>query len=268
MEYVAGVVDSVRKWFKGPDTPITLPGWNYETYREYLLAISRGRDYLLPIEDYPSQIELSSVWHDSFNQIRDLPHEGWVLIGYQDGQRRLVMPRVAEKGLSHSVPSEVMSAGINRAILKAGISDYVGDIHSHPRGLTRLGNDSAFSVGDIYGLLDSLSEQRPSDPRRSGIFVAEGNENIAAFGTRGSLERVRNSPLGSYEDFATKWYSRYQWTFISTSPTTGEIAEATTPHSPKIWTINKGIAHHYQLSLYKGLANGFLLRDHPARIIM
>lgn len=267
MEYVSGIVDSVKKWLKGPDRPIETIGWNYETYREYLLAISKGRDYLLPIEEYPSQIELNEVWHESLNQIRPMANEGWVLIGYQEGQRRLVMPKVAENGLSHSVPYEVMSAGINRAKLKAGISDYIGDIHSHPRGRFDLSRrDGAFSLGDLYGLLQSISEQRPSDTRRSCIFVAEGNENIAAFATRRSLERVRNTFNDSYESFAGKWYSKYKWVFKSSSPATGEVAEPTSHNSPKVWAINKGVAHHYQLALYKGITNMPLMRDHPAMI--
>ena len=265
MEYVTGIVDSVKKWIKGPDRPTIPAGWSYETFREYALAISRGRDYLLPIEEYPSRLELNGLWHETFNQIRPKTYESWALIGYEEGQRRLVLPTVAEKGLSHSVPYEVMIVGINKAKSKAGITDFIGDIHSHPRehtdpswhvpSIETSEGNGAFSLGDLYGLLRSLSEQRPSDTRRSCMFVTEGNENITAFATRRTLERVRNSFSGSYEEFAQKWYKRYKWDFKGMSLTTGEVADPTEHNSPKLWAINKGVAYHYQLALYRGFTN-------------
>lgn len=255
-----------------------IPGWDYETYREYLLALSRGREFLLPIEDYPSRLELSEPWHEAFNQIRANSHEGWVLIGYQAGQRRLVIPRVAEKGLSHSVPHAIMSAGLEKARTKTGITDLIGDAHSHPRTSTDLSwnilsvlnnEKAAFSLADIYGFLDDLSKQRPSDPKISVMFVAEGDENIAAFATKRSLELVRNNFSGTlYEEFAKKWYERYGWRFEGNEPTSqggGELAEPDRAGAPNLWQINKGIAFEYQLALYGGFKNRSLLRDRPAK---
>lgn len=244
---------------------IRSPGWNYEIFREYVLAISKSRDYLLPIEDYPHSFDLSNQWHETLNQIRPKPFESWALIGYQEGQRRLVIPTVAVKGLSGSVLYEAVVAAINRAKLKAGITDFVGDIHSHPREFLDQ-EKAAFSLGDLYGLLNSLKMQRPSDPKRSFIMVAEGNENIATFVTRGTLERVRNSFSVSYEEFAAQWYKKFRWNFKETTPDNGEYAEPLEANPPKIWVINKAVAHHYQLALYRGFKNKPLLRDYPARI--
>lgn len=264
MEYVAGIFDFIKKRLV-KDTSPKPPGWDYETFREYTLAISRSRDYLLPIEEYPHSFDLSFLWHKTLNQMRHKSFESWALIGYQDGQRNLIIPTVAEKGLTGSVPYETMISGLNKANLKAGITDYVGDIHSHPRELFQQ-ESPAFSLGDLYGLLSSAKRQRPSDPKRSFIMVAEGTENIAAFITRGTLERVLNSFSGSYEEFATQWYKKFKWTFNETTPDRGESAEPLETSSPEVWAINKAVAHHYLLVLYRGVKDKPLLRDYPARI--
>lgn len=286
MENAEGIFGSIKKWlrFKGstpkpaPDIlqPPVSPGWSHEMFREYLLALSRGREFLLPVEEYPSRIELSPPWHEAFNQIRPNSYEGWILIGFQEGQRRLILPRVAEKGLSHLVPAEVMAVGLEKARTKAGITDLVGDVHSHPRdfrhaswhipsGVTSEG-EGTFSLADLYGLLYALGQQRPSDTRRSIMFVVEGNENIVAFASRRSLELVRSNFSGSYESFAKEWYEKYGWTFKEMGQASGEMAKPARPDASKVWAINKAIAHSYQLALYRGFKDGPLLRDHPARI--
>ncbi len=265
MEHIAGVFEFIKRRLGQREISIKPSGWNYETFREYILAISKSRDYLLPIEEYPRSFDLSNQWHETLNQIRPKPFESWVLIGFEEGQRRLVIPTVAGKGLSSSVPYEIMITAINKAKSKAGITDFVGDIHSHPRQFLDQKN-VAFSLGDLYGLLSSARGQRPSDPKRSFIIVAEGNENIAAFITRGTLERVRNSFSVSHEEFATQWYKRFKWNFKETTPTNGEDAKPLEAISPKIRAINKAIAHHYQLALYRGFKDKPLSRDYPARI--
>lgn len=287
MESVEGFIDSIKKWWlKGKDSPSKLgpeparptEGWGYEVYREYLLALSRGREFLLPIEGYPSRMELSQPWHEAFNQIRQLSAEGWVLIGFEEGQRRLILPRVAEKGLTHSVPHEVMAAGLDKARAKAGITDLVADAHSHPRNFRHLSwyipsgetseGEGAFSLADLYRFLYDLSGKKKAAPRRSAMFVVEGNENIAAFATRGSLETVRNNFSGTYAEFANGWYERYGWTFKGLKPNSqggGELAEPVRNDAPKAWQINKAIAHRYQIALYRGFKDRPLLRDYPAR---
>lgn len=231
------------------------------------MALSKGREYLLLIEDYPSRISLSKPYHELFNQIRSKPHEEWALLGYQAGQRRLILPRVAEKGLSHSVPPEVMAAGIDKARNKAGISDLIGDTHSHPRPLNIIDSENTgFSLRDMYSFLYYLTRQRPSDPMRSVMFVAEGNENIAAFVTKRSLELVRNNFRDSYENFAKQWYERYGWNYKGLgSNSNGGLAQKVKPDASNLWQINKGIAFHFQLALYRGAKDEPLLREHPAR---
>lgn len=286
MESAEGVITSIKNWFKlqgssprlAPETARPIPGWDYETYREYLLAMSKGREYLLSIEEYPSRMDLNEIWHETFNKIRPQSYESWALVGFEQGQRRLILPEVAEKGLDHSVPHEVMVAGLEKARAKAGVTDLVGDVHSHPRDyrdvswhipsqVTCEGN-GAFSLGDLYGFLCDLTQQRPSDPKRSIMFVVEGNENIAAFATRRSLEIVRNNFSGPYEKFAKQWYERYGWNFKGKrlqSQGGGELAEPARADAPKIWQINKGVAYHYQIALYRGFKDKPLLREHPAR---
>ena len=83
-------------------------GWSYDHFREYLLALSRSREYLHSIDEYPTKINLSETWHELLNKMRVSPIETWALVGYQDGQRRLILPTVAEKGLSHRVPYQTI----------------------------------------------------------------------------------------------------------------------------------------------------------------
>lgn len=282
MESSERIIDSIKNWFNNiwspaksasinPEIPTPIPGWDYNAFREYVIALTKGRDFLLPIEEYPSRIDLSTPWHEVFNQIRPNSYEGWVLFGYQAGQRRLILPKVAEKGLNHSVPHQIMLAGLERARAKAGISDLVGDAHSHPKSRGQVNNpppteDAKFSLGDLYGFLYDLTQQRPSDPNRSMMFVVEGNMTIAAFATRRSLELVRNNLSGGYEDFAKHWYGKYGWTFKGReSEGGGELAEPARPDAPRIWQINKAVAFHYQLALYRGVKNEPLIRDYPAR---
>lgn len=100
------------------------------------------------------------------------------------------------------------------------------------------------------------------------MFVVEGNENIAVFVTRRSLELVRNNFSDPYEKFAKYWYKRYGWSFKGREPKSnggGELAIPAKANAPATWQINKGVAYHYQLSLYRGFKNGPLLREHPAR---
>lgn len=286
MESAHRVIRSINNWLrrKSPSVKVTpetlhpIPGWDYETYREYLLALSKGREYLLPIEEYPSKMDLNEMWHETFNQIRPHSYESWALIGFEHGQRRLILPKMAEKGLNHSVPYEVEAAGLEKARAKAGITDLVGDIHSHPRNLRDLSwyippqvtsaGSGAFSLRDLYGFLCDLSQQRPSDPKRSIMFIVEGNENIAAFATRRSLEIVRNNFSGSYEQFAKQWYERYGWNFKDMRPQSqsgGELAEPFRADASTVWQINKSLAYHYQIALYRGFRDKPLLREYPSR---
>lgn len=286
MEKAEGIFKSLKKLFgskkpplgPGPETLSPIPGWDYEVCSEYILALSRGREFLLPIEEYPSRMDLSQSWHETFNQMRSDSGEMWALIGYEAGQRRLVLPRVAEKGLSHSVPYEVMTAGLEKARGKAGISDLVGDIHSHPRPFTSScwhipseltsEGSGAFSVRDIYGLLYKISHQRPADNNKSIMIVVEGNENIAAFATRRSLELTRNYFNDTYDTFAKNWYEKYGWEFKGARPASrggGEMANRVKDDAAEIWQINRGIAYQYQLALYRGFRDKALLRDYPAR---
>ena len=100
--------------------------------------------------------------------------------------------------------------------------------------------DGAFSLSDLYGLLCNLKSQRPSDRNKFLMGVVEGKENIVAFATKGSLEKVRNSFNGSYEDFASYWYSKYGWQFDGSGSVEtggGERAHPIVDNAPKVWKI-------------------------------
>lgn len=286
MEQAEGVITSVLNILKrskpsksAPETYDAIPGWDFEYYREYILGLSRSREFLLPIAEHPSRIDVNATWHEVFNSMRHDARERWALIGYEDGMRRLVLPKVAEVGLSHSVPYEVMRGGLEKARRRAGITDMVGDIHSHPadtgdpgwkipKKITSSG-EAAFSIADMFGFLSGIVHQQPSVKNRFIMCVVQGNENIMALASRESLVSVRNSFTGSYEDFARSWYNKFRWEYKGNIPLSqggGELADPLPNSVTSLWGINKGIAHQYQLVLYRGFTDTPLLRDYPARI--
>jgi len=159
-----------------------------------------------------------------------------------------------------------MRAGLDKARENAGVTDLIGDIHSRPvermdpcwlipSEATSSGY-SAFSLRDIYGFLEGLSHQRPSDRKRLMTGVVQGNENILVMATRNSMEQVRNTFERGYEEFATYWYGRFGWKFLgseSMSEGGGELARPLRDNAPSLWNINRAIAHQYQFVLYRGI---------------
>ena len=61
--------------------------WSYDTFRHYLVGLTKGRDFVLPQEQFPKEIELSAGWHGVFNKMRSETDEDgkerWAGIGYK-----------------------------------------------------------------------------------------------------------------------------------------------------------------------------------------
>jgi hypothetical protein len=276
MEILNEFIDSIRRGIgKTEKTTQVRPDialWDYETFREYLLALTKGREYLSSIGEHPLRFDLSKSWHDVLNSMRDSSKERWALIGYEEGQRRLILPSVPEVGLSRCVPLETIELAFTKARKKAGITDTIGEIHSHPMRYKRpsllyylepTASKGCFSLGDMCRLLVGIENQRPVDKNVFVAFVVDGDETLAMFASRETLKLVRNDPPESYESFAKQWYGRFEWQYEKTSQDAGEQATPTSSKATDIWSINRAIAKHYQIALYRGDRDKPLFRDYP-----
>lgn len=180
--------------------------WNYSGVRDYLLAISRGYEFLLPINQYPEKIQLSKPWHELFNQMRKESRdtkERYALAGYKDDLQNLYLPKTPALGDNKCISDEVQLKERERT-QRAGITGIVGDIHSHQNGFwNRMGGRadriaklaSMFSNGDFYGLLD----------KDSGIKfrgLAEKDRNFLVFR---SQETEFDSSSMNWNEFINYW---------------------------------------------------------------
>ena len=124
--------------------------WTYEHFREYLLALGRGRQFLLPTSQYPDLIELSESWHEVLEDMRLRTKQGkehFAVVGSTVLLRSLHLPKKPAVGTEGTVPSEVIVESHGTAS-RAGIDRIIGDIHTHPDT-----DHLVFSLGDLYGLV-------------------------------------------------------------------------------------------------------------------
>lgn len=243
----------------------TTEKWEYPRFREYMLALTKGPDFLLPFDRYPKRIELSNPWHELLDQMRRESKDGverWALIGFKDDRQSLYLPTTLTKGSSHRISVGVANRAIAYAKAKAGIVDLVGDIHSHPNGwLEKLyhlqnlpyalfkGNSHGFSIADLFAL-----SYQPF------IGLAEGDRNLFAFKSR-ETHTVPGHALGSnLDEFEKHWNHKMGIRKISIGDSQAEIA--IDPRS-NIWSMNKKIAKKYKIVLYKGSPDKDLVRVIP-----
>lgn len=237
--------------------------------REYLLGLTRSREFLVSILDYPRQIGLSQGWHDTLDQIRKDSVDGierLALVGFKEDRRAIYLPTIGVKGLPDHVPSAIISREIQRARVKAGITGLIGDIHSHPRSLIESiwGNTSdqqntaGFSAGDLYRMV-SPGEFLPM------MVVVEGNGNIVAFKTKESTDTGLDRNVLTQEGFEKYWYEKNGFRYLGRVEKYG--AERAVPISPNAngWNVNLGIAERHKLVLYRGGAGNNLVKLFPMR---
>lgn len=240
------------------ESPPTPEVWDYETFREYLLALTRGKDFLLPREDYPTRIQLSDDWHGLLNGMRQESRDGkerFALVGFKDDHRAIYLPRTTALGESTFVPGEVILKTIEQAKRQAGITELVGDIHSHPNGwwkkihdmqniiLKPFGGDlHAFSPGDLYCMV-------LPDLYLPMIGLAESDRNLFAFRTKQS-EMVPGNELGFDQDkFDQHWAKQFGLKIVTVGK--AKVALTLNPRSNP-WEVDKAIAQRHGLVLYKG----------------
>lgn len=211
--------------------------WNYEQFKEYLMALAEGQQFLLPLNQYPSEFELSKDWHNVLNTMRNGTNRDRVervaLVGFNRIRRMLYLSDGTAHGWEKDAPVGELALFLLK--VKAGLQDiqgFVGILHSHPpRDLRLLGltllREGGLSQGDLYNAL--VSSYGPF------IGVADGGRNVFAFKTRDSIE-----PKESFAAFHNK------------------------PHlKSNILNNDTAIAQQYKLALYVGVPNGNLRRVSP-----
>jgi hypothetical protein len=232
--------------------------WNYETFRQYLVGITRGPDFSPKKEEFPKEIELNGDWHKTLNDIRRSTNkdglEKWAGIGYKTNgvnQKAIYLPNFLAIGLYDQVSSEIIAKERARMKQQAGIEGLIGDIHSHPRGLLgrltqkiRALDDASFSVGDLYCLLDKFN----------GLLLmglVEGSENLFVFRSRQSALELVDSNLMSQGSFEENWYESNGWVYRGTSSRRIPLFPIS-PTATNLADIADKIVTKHQLVLYRG----------------
>jgi len=172
--------------------------WKHEYFKEYLLALGRGPCYFEAIKNFPEEIELSDVWHKTFNQLRRETSDGlerYLFIATDQQSHSILLPRNPVTGSEDKISSEDKFKHILWGIEKnIDEGDMIGGMHSHPWG-------SVFSAGDLYDLVYY---------RHSAVEGLAGkNANAIAFGTRetGNTDFRYLLMDKSQKDFMNYWYS-------------------------------------------------------------
>ncbi len=209
--------------------------WTYEQFREYLLSLTRGKEFLLSSEEYPEKIQLSKDWQEILDNMRKESADGyerWALIGFKADRRSLYLPEVSAKGATTHVPGMIMLETLDRAKSQFHMVDMVGDIHTHPQT-----SKAIFSAGDLYTLL--ISEQYA---KNNSMIMALGEyEDIIAFKTRDTEVVTLPTSVFSQESFEKYWYDK-----------NGEADQ---------WNVNLDIATRHKVVLYKGKRDGLFIRQ-------
>lgn len=226
--------------------------WNYEQVREYLLALGRGTEFTLSINDYPKSLTFSNDWHVIFNQIREGTAldeiERYALIGINNVDRTILLPNRSSKGFfPHSAVEGVAITEQENLAKKSSINKIIGDIHSHP-----LRGKAVFSPGDLYGLL------HPSHSLNLKMLavLVHGDQNLVAFRTH----ETQPTDL-SFENFEKHWFERNGFRYKgSGSIKPGERAEPVRPFA-QVWNTNTDIAKHHNLVIYRGKINKQLEKE-------
>lgn len=260
------IENTIGRFWKRKDQPVVTPTlpierkstdrvWTYEHFREYLLALGRGNEFLLPINQYPDIINLSEEWHSTIEDARkktaETGYEHFFNVGTKHEARTVHLPTNPRVGNQGSIPSDVQS-GLLSDYVRIGVNSIPGDIHSHPSS-----DHAEFSLGDLYRLLY---------PNSKNLFigVVEGNENLFAFRTKGSRNTGLDSTVLNQGTFAKYWYEQNGWEFKGYNPKTGaEMARPNNRDVTSVWQLNLKVARRHNLVLYSGDAKTELVKVFP-----
>lgn len=240
----------ISKAVEGRFTPRV---WAYEHFREYLMALGRGRNSLLPLDQYPDLIELNRGWHEVLEDLRTRTtqhgKEHYAVIGFTEILRRISLPKAALRGANGIVPEEVIKAAHSNAS-RAGIDKVLGDMHSHPYE-----SHLQFSLGDLYTMVYEGSTEFVKT-------VVGTDENLFVFKTKGSTTTGLAREVFTQEGFCKHWYENNGYRFLGISEN-GESAAPVRSGVPSVWELNKQVARKHNLVFYSGDANADLVKVFP-----
>jgi hypothetical protein len=225
--------------------PVLGSKWDYSTFKEYLFSQTRGKEFILPLAEFPDEIEISQDWHNTLNTMRDGSNQDKVervaIPGYNTQKRALYLPNEHvtvksfgefERGGVQSVHPKLIEMQLIFA--KANhIEGSVGILHSHPPHASILGKPISLgprlSAGDLYIVLGGHYG--------SLMGVAAGSINSFAFRTRESI-----LPRDTQDTFYDLW-----------------------EREPQIPNLDQVLAEKLKIALYKGDKDGSLKRVYPKR---
>lgn len=225
---------------KGPVLPSK---WDYETFKQFLLSQVRGKEFLMPLAEFPEEIELSEDWHNVLNILRDKTNKDQIervaILGYNLNNRALYLPTedVVEVPWSWEKNAPVAQTAVNfqrsLAITRGIDASAMGFLHSHPPDIHMLGlpihiSTGRLSAGDLYHPLAGLA---------TVAGVADGPINSLAFRTKESVVP---------RESATAFYDLWEG-------------------DPQHRNLDVLIAQKYKLALFKGNINGSLKRTSPKK---
>lgn len=248
---------------KAPEPKVQQPlKWEYDFFREYLLAISRGDNYLVLAGEYPREIELSGDWHTVLERARrdtnvDLKERG-SLVAINVSRRAVFVKNVPYLGTDVEVSHKVYLRARKDASEKVGADVIVAHLHSHPYSPYNLAlmNEgkfrNSFSPTDLYNLVSTTD--------RSILEVlVEGTENLFAFRARDSKPVISHKEAIGVNRFHQFWLTHYGFRVFPED--LHRVDSSGTDHN--LWDVNVGIAERYGLVIYKGPAKGNLRRVVP-----
>lgn len=252
--------------------------WFYDDkLRWYLLAISRDRNALETLGNFPRFIVLPKPWHKVFNRIiKDTKfdgHERFCAIATDLQKNRVLLPIQSAKGEPKRVPPEIKQEHFKWA-KDAGADGLVGSFHSHPskshHSILSIFStyNSVFSAGDFYGVVNGGPECV------KGVIQMNRQLAIVFKSAETHLEENLDYLPQGYKDqvnFTDYWYRSVGWVYDPEEQVVSRMDGKSMSNSEwqnQMWDLNHQIADKHHLAFYRGRTATYSLlgRFHPPSI--
>lgn len=256
------IIDSLvgRFWKREKPAPIsevlggrsTQKVWTYGYFIDYLTALTRGRNFLLSLDQYPDLIQLSQANHETLEDLRRRTalhgREYYNIIGFSEIMGSIGSLGKPSRGERGRVPADVLQSTYAYAST-IGVDKVIGDIHTHPHA-----SHLAFSLGDLYRMVYKGSVDFVH-------AIVGRDENLFVFKTRESTTIGLAQEVLSQENFCRYWYENNGYKFNGISKN-GEDATISA-NDMSIWGLNLKVAKRHNLVLYSGDATVDLVKVFP-----
>jgi len=248
--------------------------WNYYHLREYLLSLGRGKDFTESTDHYSESLELSSIWHGTYDRLRrnasNTQSENVSIIGVDNQARQIVLQVIPVEGEDREIPSELNKEQRIKTREKGGADVILGDIHAHPEIYEwQYGNQKgkfshigSFSVPDFWSIIG------PSHDYLMGLV--HGDENFLAFRTResGEMDGLTYLPFfkRNRDSFIKFWYTKRGMTYLPKEKAIVRLnlqGEKGRLDDIELLNLNLDIARKHHLVIYRGKENETLRRIFP-----